>query len=215
MSKLILTLFAGVVTAALAGGAAGATITVYEEGFTGQLGKGAAGPTVDTGGVDWTVDVSGVNRGTSMNFKVMADGLSGEGFAGGDLDGIAVWQSPLISAASGRAVEISFDYKLRGADAGVDADFLRASASIDGGATFVNFFNTIPQSGNFAGTATGTATVGPAGLVLRVAMRNSSAFERIDFDNVLVTAPAATIPEPLAAGVAALLGCVMLRRRRR
>ena len=45
---------------ALATGGAYAT-TIYNETFTGQEGKGAIGSTVDTTGVDWTIDLGDAN----------------------------------------------------------------------------------------------------------------------------------------------------------
>ncbi|MEM8873257.1 MAG: hypothetical protein AAGD32_03265 [Planctomycetota bacterium] len=208
----MLKLLAAVVAVLVLPGVAVAATLDYTEDFTGQNGKGAIDDSMDTSGVDWSIDVSQAGFANANDFFQVVDGV----FTAQDIGGIAVWTSPGISNTAGSLLELTVD--VGGDNNHESGDFLIVAYSVDGGSTFDDFYSFFGTDGDSTesrffdaptGTAQTTVTTTGLDLLIRVTVANNTGAEIMTFDNVSAVA----IPEPFAvsAGMLGLAG-LMLRR---
>ncbi len=158
--------------------------TIYSEDFTGQNGKGAFGPDpiIDVTGVTWNVDITGTSIIEANDWFYVTN----EFFEGRDLDGSAIWLSPLIDITGFTNVQFSLDvFENLATDNLEDADTVVIEYRIDAGpwtlaAVNSTYINDFPDSV--------TSTTGLAGttIELRVTMTNNGGGERQRIDNILV-----------------------------
>jgi len=170
------------------------TETIWSSEFNAEEGKGGfvsgGVETVDTAGVDWSVGLSGVdlaNDSTDDWFRV-ENGV----FEGRDLDGDAVWLSPLIDISNHSDVAFEVDVSEDGNHESTDT--LHVSYTTDGGSTVTDITN-------WNGLGDGThslvddwtsETITASGLSgtdfqLDVEMRNNADTERLRLEQAKVT----------------------------
>jgi hypothetical protein len=176
---------------------------VYLETFTGQNGKGAIGNTIDLGGVSWTIDVSNAPMsGNNSRFAVLSTGGGPnvqEFFEARDLQGEAIWRSPLVNIAGQGNVRASLIAFREGANL-APSEYLRVYYILDGGPPTL-----FKQNGNLAGNYTGVITIEQGGLLgdnLQIEVRafNSGNGKRHQFDNVQIES-VCTPPSVPAGGI--------------
>ena len=164
--------------------------TIYMEDFNdpADQGKGAVGvnsstsPVIDTSGVDWTIDVSNANLTASSDFFRVQNNQ----FEAQDVDGEAIWSSPVIDISSFSDVSFAIDFSELGEleeTGSVNADYVDVTYILDG-ATF-----SIPNQNGVVGAPNvgqhtllgdfGSQTISQTGLSgtnlqLNVAIRNLS-----------------------------------------
>ncbi|MGJ8697755.1 MAG: PEP-CTERM sorting domain-containing protein [Verrucomicrobiaceae bacterium] len=181
---------------------------IYSEDFTGQQGKGAVGPTptIDVSGVDWSIDVSGANlTATSDFFEVRSD----ESFTGRDLDGPAIWSSPVITTIPGDILDFSLLAAGSAAIEFEEADDYVITYLVDGVPTALT--DLIPADDTFnAGTISEIGITAGSSFQLQVLMNMNAGAEILSFDDIVVNA----IPEPSSIALLGLAGLSILRRRR-
>lgn len=156
----------------------------YSEGFSGQTSKGVEGPspyTYDTTGMTWTIDVSATTLSASSDyFKVNGS----EQFEGTDLDGEAVWMSPVVTISSAASVDLSVDVAGTGSLAGTE--YIRVYYKLDGGSETV-FTNYGDNTGAFgSATATQDSLIGTTVQIV-IRARNIHGTRTHTFDNVSIT----------------------------
>lgn len=208
----------------LAGARAASAAIVFSEDFTGQNGKGAAGKeprpgvVIDVSGVTWSVDVDATDLATDTDvdfFRVVDERLVGK-----DLDGEAIWKSPVIGISGFTNLALSLDAIENGNHE--SSDYFDVFYSIDGGPeTLVADFNGLgsavhtliddwsPQTVTISGFTGST-------LQVVVHMKNSANDENLILDNVQVTG--SQVPEPGSLclwSVLTGLAAYFARRRRK
>ncbi len=150
--------------------------------------KGGIGPSnqVDTSGVDWTIDISSATLSAVDDFFK----VNNQQFEGQDIDGEAIWLSPVINISSFTNINLSVEFNEAGT--AESSDFLKASYKLDGGTE--TFFDTNGQNIDDFTSVTATHS-GLNGSSVQVIIRasNNAATELHSFDNVLVEGTA--IPE--------------------
>ncbi len=175
------------------------TETIWSSEFGAEEGKGGfvsgGVETVDTTGVDWTVDLSGVdlaNDSTDDWFRV-ENGV----FEGRDLDGDAVWLSPLIDISNHSDVAFEVDVSEDGNHESTDT--LHVSYTTDGGSTTTDLtdWNGLGDANHSLVDDWTSETITATGLSgtdfqLEVEMRNNADTERLRLEQAKVTG----VPEP-------------------
>ncbi len=176
--------------------------TIYNESFDNDLNKGAvyntstASTDIDVSGVNWTIDVSGTNFDSNGDrFQVVNN--ANRYLEGRDLDGPAIWYSPVININGFTGVEFTLEASENQPTNNQfnPADTFTTEYRLDGGAwTFPNVNGTlsddlptttlVEQNIPFTGTT----------LEIRVTMNNNANNERYRLDNILVTGTAPTTP---------------------
>ena len=167
--------------------------TIYSEGFTGQNGKGAFGPVpvIDVSGVTWNVDISGASLDQSSDrFYVENEYLEGR-----DLNGSAIWLSPVIDITGFTNVQFSLDAfeNNLAADQFELADTYITEYRINGG-TWITAVNNGSLSDDIPNTTVSTTGLAGNTIELRVTMTNNADDERYRMDNVLVEGTAPITP---------------------
>ena len=145
---------------------------------------------VDTTGVDWTVDLSGVDLANDASddwFRV-ENGV----FEGRDLDGDAVWISPLIDISSHSDVAFEVDVSEDGNHESTDT--LHVSYTTDGGSTTTDLtdWNGLGDGSHSLVDDWTSETITATGLSgtdfqLEVEMRNNANSERLRLEQAKVT----------------------------
>lgn len=171
-----------------------AQTTIYSEDFTGQDGKGAFGPVplIDLAGVNWSVDVSGATLDQPDDWFYVTN----EFFEGRDLDGPAIWLSPLIDITGFTNVQFSLDALDHNGIAGdnlEDADTFITEYRIDGGA-WVQALNNGTINNDFDPTVVSDNGLSGNTFELRVIMTNNGTGERHRLDNVIIEGTAPVVP---------------------
>jgi len=168
-----------------------AQTTIYSEDFTDQNGKGAFGPTpvIDVLGVTWDIDVSTTTLAANDWFYVRNDF-----FEGRDLDGSAIWFSPLIDISNFTNVQFSLDvFENNNSNNLEDTDTVVIEYRINAGAwTLAAVNNTYIN--DFADSITSTTGLTGNTIEIRVTMTNDGGGERQRIDNILVEGTAPVTP---------------------
>jgi len=171
--------------------------TIYSEDFTGQNGKGAVGPgsTIDASGVTWDVDVSAATLDNNDWFFVR-----NQFFEARDLDGPAIWLSPVIDITGFTNVQFSLDaFENRPGTADPNDlqfepdDTYVTEYRIDGAAWTIAA-NNGSLNDDIPDTVVSTAGLAGNTIELRVTINNNGGGERYRIDNVLVEGTAPVIP---------------------
>jgi hypothetical protein len=158
-------------------------VTLYNEDFAGEVGKGVIGPvayTYDTVGMAWTIDVSATSLTEAADyFKVNAS----EQFESKDVDGEAIWYSPSIDISTVASVDLSVDL----AETSVvnNTEYIRVYYSVDGGTE--TLFSTNGDNTNTFGSVTATQD-SLIGTTLQIIIRtsNNAGTKTHTFDNITV-----------------------------
>lgn len=171
-----------------------AQTTIYSEDFTGLNGKGAFGPVplIDLAGVNWSIDVSGATLDQPDDWFYVTN----EFFEGRDLDGPAIWLSPLIDITGFTNVQFSLDAFDHNGIAGnnlENADTFITEYRIDGGA-WVQALNNGTINNDFDPTVVSDNGLSGNTFELRVIMTNNSVGERHRLDNVIIEGTAPVVP---------------------
>ena len=154
---------------------------IYFENFTGQDGKGAIGspPTIDTSGVDWSVDVTDAGFDDNLDWFQVVDNI----FEARDVDGECIWLSPIIDLSNHSNVSFSIVvWEFGGME---PTDFIKTEYQIDGGSW------TVASNNGYLNGGFGDALVSQSGLTgdslsIRVIIKNSAGTEYHRFDSVKV-----------------------------
>ena len=187
--------------------------TIYLEDFpSSDENKGAIGvdsttePIIDLTGVDWTVENISLNGAGEANLTDNRDWfkVTNGTFEGKNLDGPAIWKSPVIDISGYSDISFSLDFSESGnlENSGATAlDYVNVEYDVDSTTSLIanqNGYSGEPYTllGNFGSDAdpvnqAGTiAQEGISGnqLQITVTMQNWALDERIRFDNVLVEA---------------------------
>lgn len=157
---------------------------LYSEDFSSDVGKGVQGPspyTYDTTGMTWTIDVSSTSLTASDDhFEVN----SSEAFEGKDLDGEAIWTSPVVTISSVASVDLSVDVAETGSLAGTE--YIRVYYKLDGGSETL-FANNGDNTDDFtSATATQDSLIGTTVQIV-IRARNIAGTRIHTFDNITVT----------------------------
>ncbi|TYB75977.1 T9SS sorting signal type C domain-containing protein [Bizionia saleffrena] len=174
--------------------------TIYTENFTNQLNKGATynaatGLTeIDLSGVTWSIDVSAISLNeTSDWFKVNDDT---EFIEGRDLDGTAIWFSPIIDISNFTNIQFSIDASESSPteDNLENNDTFITEFSLDGGLWTLAGNNGSIQN-DFVDTAVSHNTfLNGSTLELRVSISTNANDERIRLDTIIIEGIAPTSP---------------------
>lgn len=204
---------------------------VYNEDFTGQLGKGAVGngnassPTVDTSGVDWTVDVSNSNMtGTGNDYFMVVDNGGNEVFEMLDPGGTSgvYWYSPVINVGYYYNLQVSAYVQAVGANFNTNpTDAFELYYSVNGGPD-VLYFSADDYWDQGDATVNDNTPVGifvspvlPANAnTVQITLRavGNSGVQRIFMDDVQIIGQS-PIPEPSSIGLISL-GLIVFTSRR-
>lgn len=188
---------------------------IYAEDFTGQVGKGAVGSgtgaIIDLSGVEWDIDVSGAKLDSTGDWFDVRDNGGNEQLEGHDLDGRAVWMSPVIDVSHHESVEFALFAEGVGDFEG--GDHYEVAYQLDGAPAVTVFeFSGVTGPDPTVLDQTVTSSVGDGNsLILQVFMENSADNEYFRLDDVEVTGD--LVPEP-GAGVLFLLAAVLVGLRR-
>ena len=175
-----------------------AQTTIYNEGFTGQNGKGAVGPTpsIDLTGVDWTIDISSTGlTATTDWFRVQ-----NELFEARDIDGDGIWFSPVINISNFTNVNFSLDAGERGTMEA--SDIFITEYRIDGG-SWVEADTNGNLNDDFSSEVVSQLALTGSSLEIRVTMNNGAGSEYHELDNILVEGdPISTCNSPTSEATA-------------
>ena len=154
---------------------------IYFEDFTDQNGKGAVGspPTIDTSGVDWSVDVTGANFVDNNDWFHVVDDI----FETRDVDGECIWLSPIVNISNHS--NVSFSIVVWEVGSMELADFVKTEYRINGGGW------TAAANNGYLNDDFGNALVSQSGLTgdsleIRVIVINNVGTEYHRFDDVKV-----------------------------
>ncbi|MGB0404335.1 MAG: hypothetical protein ACPGEG_09585, partial [Salibacteraceae bacterium] len=159
-------------------------VTIYSEDFTGQNGKGAKGTgtsspiSLDTSGVDWFVDTTGIALTASSDYLQVVS----EAFEFQDLDGHGIWKSPIFDIQNLTNLTLSIDLTETGTMEGDDSIvvyFILDSAVESDFYWGVDDFTSKTLTDSLLGV-TGTT------LQILVRARNDIGTEQHGFDNVVI-----------------------------
>ncbi len=180
--------------------------TIFMEDFNdpADQGQGAIGvstsapPTIDTSGVDFTVNVDNASLTAPTDFFQVQNNR----FEAQDTDGEAIFTSPIIDISNFTDVSFSIDFTEFGdlEETGIGLDFVNVEFIIDGTTTLIPNQNGFPGSpntllGNFtddlATGATPVSTISQTGLAgnnlqIAIGIQNLAGAELTVFDNILV-----------------------------
>ncbi|WP_055447455.1 lamin tail domain-containing protein [Lacinutrix mariniflava] len=174
--------------------------TIYSEDFTGQLGKGASYNTTtgvtetDLSGVNWTIDVSATSFvQVSDWFRVLGGNRYLEAR---DVDGTAIWYSPLINISAFSNIQFSFDATESSPTTNnlEPTDTFRTEFRIDGGAWTQAGSNGFIQDDYVATVVSHNALLNGNTIELRMLFTNNDQQERMRIDNILVEGITPTTP---------------------
>lgn len=214
------TLFISVLASFLASIQSAQAATLYLEDFSASENKGAIGtnltnatknpPVINTTGVNWIIENISSNGDTNIDTPGQADltstsdwfKVTNGAFEGQDLDGAAIWKSPVIniSGYSNLAFTINFSESGELEETGtVNLDYVDVNYNLQttvGGSTATNSI-LIPNQNNYSASSHtllgdfNTHTISKSGisgnqLQIMVTMQNSALTEQIRFDNILV-----------------------------
>lgn len=158
----------------------------YNEPFTGQLGRGAVGPTptINLAGVDWTVDVASADLSASTDWFQVVDGGGGDlRMEARDVDGPVEWRSPAIDISGVSAVQLSVDIGFIDSFEATDLWAVGYYLDGSGSATPIAF-----GTGSTAVDQTVTAAnISGSEIVVAVSFQNNAGEERMWFDDVSVS----------------------------
>tara|TARA_R110002050_G_scaffold158191_2_gene286982 strand:- start:6418 stop:9483 length:3066 start_codon:yes stop_codon:yes gene_type:complete len=159
-------------------------VSIYDESFTAQSGKGVVGPapfTYDTVGMTWTIDVSSTSLTASTDYFKVNASLQ---FESKDVDGEAVWYSPIKDISTVASVDLSVDVAETGNLAGTE--YIRVYYKLDGG-TETLFSSNGDNTDDFtAAVATHDSLFGSTVQIV-VRTYNNAGTKTHLFDNVTVT----------------------------
>jgi hypothetical protein len=157
---------------------------LYSEDFSGQVSKGVVGPSpysYDTTGMTWTIDVSATTLTASDDyFKVNAS----ETFEGTDLDGEAIWMSPVTTISSVASVDLSVDVTETGTLAGTE--YIRIYYKLDGGSETL-FTTNGDNTGDFTSAIASQDSLIGTTVQIVIRVRNIHGTRVHTFDNVSIT----------------------------
>ena len=157
--------------------------TLYSEDFSSQIDKGVIGPspyTYDTTSMTWTIDVSSSNLTASTDyFKVNGS----EEFESKDVDGEAIWMSPITTISSVVSVDLSAD--VAETNVANNTEYIRVYYILDGGSE--TLFETNGDNTNSFTSATATH-LGISGSTIQIVIRtsNNAGTKTHTFDNISI-----------------------------
>ncbi len=221
------------ILAATLGATSVSAATIYEENFDGQNGKGAFGSSVDTSGVDWSIDLGDASLFNNSDFFGVFNGAfaaqdtnvgcpnsSCSGVAGSNVSDfdLPTWLSPLIDVSGFTNIVLSVDVGFLG-----DITRYEFDNFVNSGDTGVvtGFVDGVADVGlDILGTATNNsvgAGVSDGGTFQFQFVANTYAGnERVFIDNIVLTGDLAAVPLP-ASGLmllGAMGGLAAWRRRK-
>ena len=154
---------------------------IYFEDFTGQDGKGAfdSPPTIDTSGVDWSVDVTGADFVDHNDWFQVVDEI----FETRDVDGECIWLSPIVNISNHS--NVSFSIVVWEVGSMEAADFVKTEYRIDGGG-WTTAANNGYLNDDFVDALVSQSGLTGDSLEIRVTVINNVGTEYHRFDSVKV-----------------------------
>ncbi|WP_081979236.1 lamin tail domain-containing protein [Lacinutrix jangbogonensis] len=174
---------------------------IYTEDFTGQANKGARfftgpGTVIDVSGVNWNVTVQPTGTGPATGLDATNDWFRVRGNAANrylearDVDGPAVWLSPIVNITGFTSVGFSLLASERTGIAGNDIDNLDTLVTeyrIDGGAWTIADTNGSLSNDYDPTVVSQSAILSGTTIELRVTIDNDRNNERMRIDDIVVT----------------------------
>lgn len=160
-------------------------VTIYSEDFTGQNGKGAKGTgtggspiSLDTSGVDWSVDTTNVTLTASTDYLQVVN----EAFEFQDLDGFGLWKSPIFDIQNLGSLTLSIDLAETGSMTA--ADTIAIYLNVDNGVDQLFYF----EFGDFTSKSLVDTPISVSGVNLQIVVlaTNNTGTKQHTFDNVVV-----------------------------
>jgi len=173
---------------------------VWQEDFTGQVGKGITGgdpPVTNMAGITkWTVETT-TSLGSNEQFAVSSNATLGLFFESISVDDECIWQTEMVDISTTEAVEVTIDLSEVGTME--SSDYIRAYYSLDGQAETLFAENGDMTDDFTSAVAKQEALIG-TNVVIVIRTDNNSNTEKHRFDNVVVTATAlvSNVPPSLA-----------------
>lgn len=158
---------------------------IYSEYFDNQNGKGAlgsgTGAILDTSSISWSIDINQCSLSASTDwFQVQSNRLEAR-----DIDGEAIWMSPIISTLGFQAWELTLNASEQGTLE--TTDYLITEFSIDGGAWQQTIENGYLEN-DFSSAQVAHFDEAGSSLQLRVRIQNNADTEYLQIDDIEVLA---------------------------